>query len=367
MNMRFFSLKNIITFMGILLGLSSCIKEEAPNAEADILSCEVEGNLLIREPVISNHEVKLYANSWNDLSAIAPRFTLTQGATIVPESGTIRDFSSPQTYTVTSEDRQWKKTYTVKFITSDIATEYHFEHIRFHEYGGRQYFHIFYDYTVDGEEMTWGSGNTGFLITNSAAPAEDYPTCQSENGYQGKCAKLTTRSTGFLGKMFKAPLAAGNLFTGTFEINMANMAKSTRFGTPFRKTPLALTGYYKYIAGETLTDKNSQKVPDQKDECDIYAVLYEVTHEVPYLDGTNIKTHPNIVMIAQLPQGKQTEQWKRFSLPFSVVEGRKIEPAKLQAGKYNLAIVMTSSKGGAQFLGAVGSTLYVDEMQLFYQ
>ena len=49
------------------------------------------------------------------------------------------------------------------------------------------------------------------------------------------------------------------------------------------------------------------------------------------------------------------------------MKGRKVDAAKLKAGQYNLAIIMSSSKDGATFNGAVGSTLYVDEMELFYE
>ena len=48
-----------------------------------------------------------------DLSKQSPEFTLTPGATISPASGTTRDFSEPQYYTVTSEDGIWKKRYEV--------------------------------------------------------------------------------------------------------------------------------------------------------------------------------------------------------------------------------------------------------------
>jgi hypothetical protein len=47
--------------------------------------------------------------------------------------------------------------------------------------------------------------------------------------------------------------------------------------------------------------------------------------------------------------------------------GKSIDLNKLKNGKYNLAIIMSSSIDGANFNGAVGSTLYVDEMQLFYE
>ncbi len=355
--------------------LSSCIKDEAPNAEADITSTALEGNLLIREPVITNNEVRFYVNGWNDVTHLSPRFTLTDGATIEPESGTERDFTQPQTYTVTSQDGQWKKTYTVSFVSDDVATEYHFENIKWYEYKSswdkdaepKKYYHIFYDQTLDGKDMEWGSGNAGYLITASDAPADTYPTSQAEDGYRGKCAKLTTVSTGALGAFMEAPIAAGNLFTGTFEINIGNMAKSTHFGLPFRKMPKELVGYYKYKAGEKFTDAKNKEVKDRKDDFALYAVLYEVTDAVPYLDGTNSLTSGNIILLAQLDERKETDEWTRFSVPFRSVEGRTVDAGKLAAGKYNLAIILSSSKDGATFSGAVGSTLWVDELQLFYE
>ena len=100
---------------------------------------------------------------------------------------------------------------------------------------------------------------------------------------------------------------------------------------------------------------------DRKDIFDIYAVLYEVTDDLPYLDGTNVKTHPNIVMIAQVEDRKETDDWTRFLAKFKLQEGKEIDEEKLHNGKYNLAIVMSSSDEGAIFNGAIGSTLYVDE------
>lgn len=110
---------------GFAMLMSSCIKDEALNAEADILSCEVSEGILIRKPVILNDEIKLYVNSWDDVTNLAPKFTLTEGATIEPASGTTRDFSTAQTYKVTSQDGQWSKVYKVKFISGGIPTDYH--------------------------------------------------------------------------------------------------------------------------------------------------------------------------------------------------------------------------------------------------
>lgn len=365
-----------ITMILLTIGvfsLGSCIRDEAPNSEADITSCRVTSGILIREAVITNEKVTLYVNDSVDLTRQKPEFTVTEGATISPASGTIRNFTTPQTYIVTSQDGKWKKSYTVEYVFSNLLTKYDFEKIKYYEYTNTetnktiQFFHIFYDTEIDGSSMDWGSGNAGFMITSSSSHAKDYPTCQDDNGFKGKCAKLTTRSTGKLGAMFNAPIAAGNLFFGTFEVNMDNMAKSTHFGVPFKHVPTELVGYYKYKAGENYTNAKNEEVAEKKDNFDLYAVFYEVTDDVQYLDGTNSLTSDNIVSIARIKDKKETDTWTRFAIPFNMCESKSIDQAKVKAGKYNIAIIMSSSIDGAKFNGAVGSTLYVDEMQLFYK
>ena len=48
----------VLALMAGLL-LSSCIKEEALNAEADITDVMVDGTTLVRKPVITNNEVHI--------------------------------------------------------------------------------------------------------------------------------------------------------------------------------------------------------------------------------------------------------------------------------------------------------------------
>ena len=365
----------IRTFLpAMLAGLlfSSCIREEALNAEADITGVTVDGPTLIRRPVITNDEVIFYVNGWEDLTRLSPQFTVTEGATIEPASGTEHDFTQPQSYTVTSQDQQWKKTYKVSFVSDDVATEYHFDEMKWYEYRDtwnpqapvQKLFHIFVDKTSDGHDFEWGSGNAGFLFAANGASADKYPTCQDDHGYKGKCAKLQTVSTAAFAAL-GTPIAAGNLFTGTFELNFANPAKSTRFGVPFRKKPKELVGYYKYKAGPVFTDKKLKVIDGRKDSLAIYAVLFETGDGVDYLDGTNSLTSDRIVLLAQLSDAKEADSWTRFSIPFVPVKGRTVDPVKLKEGRYSLAIIMSSSKDGAVFNGAVGSTLYVDELKLF--
>ena len=61
---------------------------------------------------------------------------------------------------------------------------------------------------------------------------------------------------------------------------------------------------------------------------------------------------------------KETGVDADFEIPFEPVKGRVIDDTKLKNGEYKLGIVFSSSVDGAYFKGAVGSTLYVDEVEL---
>ena len=106
------------------------------------------------------------------------------------------------------------------------------------------------------------------------------------------------------------------------------------------------------------------------DKGDIYAVLFRNTikdengeDQVFYLDGTNVKTSPQIVAIAEAPEINKTEDgWSRFEVEFNYRS--EIDPTVLANRGYSLAIVCTSSIEGANFQGAVGSQLLIDELHV---
>ena len=56
------NLKSGIAAVLSLLSLTACIREEAPNAEADILTCVVPGEVLKTDPEIENETVTLTVN-----------------------------------------------------------------------------------------------------------------------------------------------------------------------------------------------------------------------------------------------------------------------------------------------------------------
>ena len=373
--MKLNALPVILLFAGLSAG--SCIKEEAPNSEADIESCTLPGDVLNRDPVIENDKVTLHLKKGTDLRSLSPEFTLTPGATISPAGGTERNFTTPQEYEVTSEDGRWKKTYTVEAATSGIKIPHvlRFENVRME---GK--YQIFYETNEEGTKMwEWASGNPGFNLTGAGSGYADYPTYQSGIGYRNKCLALTTRRTGSFGARMNMPIAAGNLFLGTFDVLNAlkDPLTATRFGMPFDYVPTSLRGYYKYRSGEVFYELDAaasdklKPVPDRKDRFNIYAVFYESTDDMKTLDGTNAlsEENPNVLAVAQIAQDEavETDEWTPFRIEFVFREGKSVEAAKLAEGRYSLAVVFTSSLYGDRFEGAPGSTLCVDEVTLEYK
>lgn len=366
-----------LLLMGLVAttGLTSCIREEALNAECDIegvdsvwLRQKLDEGFLVGNPVVKNQAVYFYVNSSADVSALDPRFYLTPGATLSPASGTVLDFTLPQVYTTRSEDGQWSKQYTVSFNKLQPQVSNTFENVRLNSSG--KYYEFFEVDSLGTELDYWDSGNGGFLFTGMGRKPEDYPTYSDPDGYKGKCVSLVTRSTGSFGSGVHMPIAAGNLFIGEFAANQAMLQplKATRFGKQLvNAQPLYLEGYYKYTAGDVFTDENLNVVEGMRDTCDIYAVLYEVEPKnFVALNGNDVLSSERIVSLARIDNPGEPQQWRYFLEPFRPMNGKTFDPARAARNGYAIAVVMTSSRQGAYFRGAVGSHLKVDEIRVIW-
>lgn len=360
----------------LLLGATSvsCIQDEALNVEAAIDGCSGANIQLLNFNEISR-EMEIYVFDGANIAAQELNFELPEGATISPneaEAGDnppYYDFSTrnKRKFTVTSEDHSNQATYSLNLYQIKIPLTYSFENLR-----EINPYHVLYITDIDGI-MQWASGNPGYKLCGMAKNAQDYPTVQTEGGKEGKCVTLTTRDTGSFGSMTKMPIAAGNLFVGSFDATNAVVAplKATLFGFPFTRKPVRMTGWYKYKAGDVFTDKNKQPVPGQKDAGDIYAVLYEAPTSDFSLDGDlftpgNEKAK-NIVALARINEGNGTptaNEWTQFDLEFKPQNNKTIDEEGLKNGKYKLAIVFSSSIRGAYFEGAIGSQLCIDEVKI---
>lgn len=71
--------KHGILYLLLAIFSSSCIREEAPNAEADILSCRLPGVVMTTSPIITNNSINIFVGPGTDISSLAPEFTLTPG------------------------------------------------------------------------------------------------------------------------------------------------------------------------------------------------------------------------------------------------------------------------------------------------
>lgn len=392
--MRLNKLFILYSLLGILI--TSCIQDEAPNAEADITGISFETDILANsyidlnpsyDEVLNAYPIQINVKKGTDVTNLSPMFELTPGATINPASGSNQDFTTSVFYTVTSADKKWQRTYSISVReqkASNIPTVFHFENVRLikgisstNDPEKELYYHEFYE-KQNEEELTWASGNKGFNWAASNSKTADYPTVQYENGKVGKCVKLETRLTGSLGNMVGMPIAAGNLFIGSF--NMQNAITSplsaTRFGTPFYNKPIRLTGYYKYKAGDRFYENG--EYTSRKDIYNIYAIFYD---GVAYdndgkaidvtLDG-NLPNenyqHESMVALALVSNPHETNDWEFFDIPFDYQRyGKKIDETKLANGEYKIGIIFASSKDGATFEGAPGSTLLIDEVELIYE
>lgn len=374
--------------MSCITTLSSCFKEEPLNAECDIEQAYIHAdnkfllNLLFTNPSdtlvnVQSDQTKIEFTMRPFAAPQAPIFRLTPGATISPESGSLQDFSKgPVTYVVTSENKQWSRTYQVSIkkgqTTMPKEIEFEFENA----YLSKGYYNWQENWNGDLIDI-WATGNSGFQMSNSSSKPEEYPTVMIEDGHKGKGVKLTTKRTSKLADIVHKPIAAGNLFIGQFDATDAlnDAMKATKFGRPFSFSakPVKLEGWYKYQAGEKFTDKNMQEL-DRHDYGTIYAVLYENINEkgnAVLLYGDNVQTSKQIVALALVgdthdDNGKvaigNTWEWHHFSVDFKYKKA--IDPIKLKNGGYSLTIVSSSSSDGANFLGAVGSTLWIDSFKL---
>lgn len=395
-------MKKLRLYLPMVILLGSCIQSEPLNTEADITGCKILNAQGISDPnikgniIIENTRVRAQANPKIDLTNLALKLELTEGATISPDPAKLLDYSSPRTFTVTSQDGNWHKEYSVTIDTFDMPVRYGFEHYELDATGRYQ---VFYE-EIKGHDAVfkqyiWASGNSGYAIVNIGKIPQDYPTVSIDGGVAGKGIRLQTKSTGGFGETVKMPIAAGNLFLGSFDVNsaVAKPLQATKFGLPFGKKPLRFKGSYNYKPGtEPFKAKdlkgNAIIIPGQEDSGDIYAVLYEAEGlEGNALDGNNVLTSRNIVAMARVDvintdgfvtfdeeflyreKTPAMIQWPPFILNRDASDDRDgvfraFDPQKLKNYEYNLAVVFTSSKYGAYFAGSVGSTLCVDEVEV---
>ena len=360
---------------------SSCFGDEPDYCEADIETATLHvpnpSEFFFQatdsiQTVFSTDSVITFAVRGDaDVSALAPEFTLSPGATVVPASGSVHDFSQGAvTYTVTSQDGKWQRHYRI-FVTPTLVTvtdtlKFDFEHYELEP--STQRFYMWHNTRPDGSlGNDWATANDGFRISMSTAKAEDYPTTPLVPGYEGAGVCLTTRDTGPFGRMANKRLAAGNMYLGTFDIRiaMSDHLHATRFGIPFTDRPDSFTGYYTYEPGPTVQDFYGNPIAGRVDSANVYAVFYrnhDAAGNEAVLYGDNVLSSDLIVAVANMGYVTPTTTWTPWDVKF--VYREEVDEQLLASRGYSLAIVFSSSGAGGSFIGAIGSRLCVDKVRL---
>lgn len=205
-----------------------------------------------------------------------------------------------------------------------------------------------------GKDAFWGTGNKGskFINKNITSPVDD--------SVSGKAAYLESMNA------LNLKLAAGNLFTGDFELD--GMNGLLHFGRPFTSFPTSLRLYYKYtpatidMIGDNVGDLATLK--GQTDMFQIYIALSDKSE--PYEIRNNPKNRQlfdpndaNIIAYGEYTSSESVTSYKELEIP---LEYR----ATNRTPKY-IIIVASSSKYGDYYIGGVGSKLWLDEMELVYE
>lgn len=340
-----------------LFAFSSCIKDEAPNSEADILSFKLPQDVTFGDALVSNNEVVLFVKKGVDISNLKPEIEVSEGATISPSAFGEYDFSIENIFTVTSQDKKYHKNYIVKTSPNN----YHF---------------AFDDWnlpTANYPELTdglWKSGNLGIWIMPPTGKKNPYPTRPTDDCVEGSRAVLleTLQGKEVWNKYYS--IFSGSIYYGSFTVNQSEPPKGVRFGQPHPKEngkPIRFTGYYKYKPGLLFLNDKGEIIDKRVDECTVRAFLYTMPKDAAGTALTNalltgsddVLNSTRVIAIADLVDGSAKNEFTFFNLSF-VYKGT----IDYDLYDYRLAIVFASSKRGDFYEGAVGSTLLVDDVKV---
>lgn len=197
------------------------------------------------------------------------------------------------------------------------------------------------------DETFWGSGNEG--VTSIFAGGKPSNTAPTDDAVSGKAARLESIKVSVVG------MAAGNLFTGKFDMNMGKPLDSPSFSQPYTGRPTSLSFWYKYSPVGLNSSKTPNDIKGQTDKCIAYIILGTWSGQIK---SSAIK-------------GRNTEgavAYGEFSTDATVSEYTKqtinIEYLDKTTRPTRIIIVVSSSLRGEEYIGGLGSTMFIDEFEL---
>lgn len=358
-------MKKVSTIIIVLtILLTSCVKEDHFGLSGygnikTILVSNQSGNAVIDNSTLS---VVVEIPAGVDLSAITIQdLEVSSFATADKKIGDVLNLGSPQNINIIAEDGS-THTWT---ILSDVASNDpqldNYELNDWYETGSG-----YYEPGSDAATTIWGTGNQGTQILNILA------TTPYDLGNNNKAAKLETMYNGTLPANLGMPISAGSVFTGYFDpdnLDPTDPEAAVVFGTPFTGRPDKLRFKYRFQPGEANKDKDGNELT-YPDMLDIYALL-EVR-----LGGTTER-----LATAWFRSSEAIDVLTTMEIPYTYGELNDTYPdyMKPENNVYvstdsasfvlptHITFVASSSFDGANFAGAVGSILIVDDVEMVYE
>ncbi|MCU0358853.1 MAG: PCMD domain-containing protein [Cyclobacteriaceae bacterium] len=341
----------------VFLCCAACVQEDhfGKSQEKRILAFALEGqtgNTTINEAT-KTISVTVGANA--PIAELKTTEIITSTfSTASPGVGIAQDFSVAVTYTVTAEDGS---TADYSVIVSQEGSEPQLENSSFDSW-----YTTPKGYNEPGKDINsiWATGNAG-TITLGEANVNPL-LIRGED----RAAKLVTLDLGSVAGLIGQRMAAGSLFTGKFELDIANPLNSTKFGINFSAKPKKFSVKYAYSPGTPYLNKNGQVIT-KTDSCEIYVLLEN-------RDGPE----PKRVATGWFRSGeKKIDQFQTITIdlvygPLGSNIPTYQKPANGLFASVNekvthLTVVFSSSYNGALFEGGTNSTLVVNDFILIYE
>lgn len=224
-----------------------------------------------------------------------------------------------------------------------------------------------------GQSMWWDSGNHGSSTANI-----NITTYSEEYKHSGNfSARLESKKAGLMGVY---QFAAGNLFAGKYVKTAMDGVRGNGtlgWGRPFTSRPVALKGYIRYEPKIVDMTNNCSYISEgDMDKGQIYVALGNWPGETdgetwPVIIKTNFKNGNNAKLFDAndaniIAYGEKT--WDAATEGDSMIEFRiPIEYRSTSTKPTSIILVASSSKYGDYFTGGIGSTMWLDDLELVYE
>jgi hypothetical protein len=358
-------MKKIILYLfGVCSLVTSCIGEEyfGQSSFGNIKAITVSNQASNAQILNDSIKVLVEIPAGVDLSTIRlENLEVSSFATADKNTGDLLDLNTPQIINITAEDGTTYPWTIESFVAAENPQLDNFDLNLWYK-TSTDYF----EPGADAASTIWGTGNPGTQILNKLA------TTPFDLGIDNLAAKMETLDNGPIAGAFGTPISAGSLFTGVFNsdnIDPSDPEAAIEFGTPFSGRPEKIRFKFSYVPGPENKDKDGN-VLDFDDACDIYALLEvraggkterlatawfrsDVTaaelseKEIPFTYGEPDSSFPDYTRPAN--EAYVSRDSANFVLPTHII------------------FVASSSFDGANFAGAIGSVLIVDDVEMVYE